>query len=585
MKLTPEQRRAVKYDGNALIVACPGSGKTRTLVAKLLHCLDEVRGTARRLACITYTNAAVYEIESRLRKEGSTGDEIYCDISTIHSFCLNNILQNFYWKLDKYENGFMVLPSDSDHFREIARAVCAEYDLPSSWWEKFELFNREPDGIPITTDNIDAEVALDFWDRLSKEGLIDFPNIIYYSYRILEEYPGIVHAIACRFAWFLVDEFQDTSALQVEILRLVAARNKTKFFLVGDPHQSIYGFAGARPDLLNTFANEINAKRDFKLLINFRSSNPVIEHAEKLCPRVPPMSAGGPSTVFTDQPQYIHCSTAFNGITEHFFPLLDDLGIEYGQCAILAPWWVKLLLLGRQLRDYGIPIVGPGARPYKRVHLFALLAEQICAYIENPEPKAFYRIEKELYKLIINVTASANFRVYTYYGKMVIYRLIKCARTLKDKCENGIVWLEEAAKNFSDILIDAEFLPEKAGKLLIESVEGMKMDMLNQRVDLESLTTSDLGMFANVDGNLKLLTMHNAKGREFDAVAVIDLHDGKIPHASARTQEDIDQYRRLFYVSITRARRIVMYMTDNEDWRPPSRFLLDEGLGFSIENF
>lgn len=92
MKLTNQQRDVVEYNGNAFVEACPGSGKTRTLLAKLLCCLNEVRDSTRRVGCITYTNSAVYEIENRLRIHGSLGDEKYCDISTIHSFCLNNIL-------------------------------------------------------------------------------------------------------------------------------------------------------------------------------------------------------------------------------------------------------------------------------------------------------------------------------------------------------------------------------------------------------------------------------------------------------------------------------------------------------------
>lgn len=80
MRLTEEQRRSVKYINNALITACPGSGKTRTLVAKLIFCLDDVRDTSRKIACLTYTNAAVYEIENRLRQYGKCGDEEYCDV-------------------------------------------------------------------------------------------------------------------------------------------------------------------------------------------------------------------------------------------------------------------------------------------------------------------------------------------------------------------------------------------------------------------------------------------------------------------------------------------------------------------------
>jgi DNA helicase II / ATP-dependent DNA helicase PcrA len=179
MKLSKEQRDAVKHEGNTLIVACPGSGKTRTLVAKLLYCLDEVRGTSRKIACLTYTNAAVYEIEDRLRAYGKCGDEDFCDISTIHSFCLVNILNHFSWRIPEYAQGFSVVTPDSDTFQKIATDVLGEYGIPINFREYFEQFNRDLDGTPIVTPELNEVIALSFWDRLQSQGLIDFPNIIY----------------------------------------------------------------------------------------------------------------------------------------------------------------------------------------------------------------------------------------------------------------------------------------------------------------------------------------------------------------------------------------------------------------------
>ena len=381
MKLTNSQSDAVKHDDNTIVVACPGSGKTRCLVAKMLHSINEVRGSARKIACITYTNAAVHEIETRLRTYGSSGDEDYCEISTIHAFCLNNILRFFHWRLDEYKDGFKVIPPDCEIYQAIAQEVCSKFGLVSKAKELFELLNREPDGTPICSQPLSHDSALEFWKLLENEKYIDFPNIVYLSLKLLNSHPSISRALSSKYAWILVDEFQDTSALQVEILKCIAEEGKTKFFLVGDPYQSIYGFAGARPDLMDEFAKHIKAKSDFSLLGNFRSSSFVIDHAEKLFPRNPPMYTSGSNKNITEKPVYVHTSSAFNAITDYFLPALNDMGIGYGESAILAPWWIKLLHIGRSLREYGIPIVGPGARPYKRSHLFARLAEQVCYYI------------------------------------------------------------------------------------------------------------------------------------------------------------------------------------------------------------
>ena len=95
IRLTGEQQAAVDNDGNLLLTACPGSGKTRTLIAKLVAEIEEVRGSPRTICCITYTNTAVQEIEQRTREQLQPGDEGYFVISTIHAFCLNEILRPY----------------------------------------------------------------------------------------------------------------------------------------------------------------------------------------------------------------------------------------------------------------------------------------------------------------------------------------------------------------------------------------------------------------------------------------------------------------------------------------------------------
>ena len=211
MKLAEEQGRAARHLGNTLLTACPGSEKTRTLVARLLRSLDDVRGTPRRIACITYTNAAVYEIEQRLRVFASSTDQDYCEISTIHAFCLNLVLRHFHWRIPEYRGGLCVLAPDSDEFREVAETVCIAHSLQTRARDKFDLLNREPNGDPIVAPPLTPEAAIDFWNRLAEKGYIDFPNIVYRTYKLLLDFPSIHHALACRFAHFLVDEFQDTS--------------------------------------------------------------------------------------------------------------------------------------------------------------------------------------------------------------------------------------------------------------------------------------------------------------------------------------------------------------------------------------
>jgi DNA helicase-2/ATP-dependent DNA helicase PcrA len=588
MKLTTQQKNAVRCDENLMLTACPGSGKTRVIISKLSRAVDEVRATPRSVACITYTNAAVHEIEARLRQNIQPGDDVYYDICTIHSFCLNHIFRPFCFLIDGYENGFKVLTPENADFEYYVTAICEQYGIHNPTSREFEDFTQlrvspggEPVGNAIEHGALTPEIAIAYWKRIRKAGFIDFANIIYYSLVLLKKYPHILSYVSSKFAWILVDEFQDTTDLQVEILTLIAQAGRTRFLLVGDPHQSIFRFAGARPDLADEFADRINARTDLSLSGNFRSSSPILAHAEFLFPRIPAMNALGPARRFNEVPIWQHGRNAFEVITDYFLPALEELGIPLGEAAILAPTWFSLFPLGRLLREYGISIVGPGARPYRRNRQFAPLAEQICGYLMEPRPDAIAGIERTLFNTLLDITGRAYFDIFSYQGRVIVFRLLYQARELYDVNMGAIPWLEAAAGAFSQILLDEEYLSREEQNLFAMSVEEMEEDMRRNKVDLANLTIDDLGIYASPDAALKLSTLHNAKGREYLAVAMIDLHEGRIPFYQARTDEEIAEAKRLFYVGITRAKRLLLYVTDDSGRRNgPSRFLCTgTGLG------
>jgi DNA helicase-2/ATP-dependent DNA helicase PcrA len=588
MLLTNEQRAAVKYGDHLMLTACPGSGKTRVIVSKLIRVLDDVRDTPRAVACITYTNAAVYEVEARVRMHIQPGDDRYFDICTIHSFCLNNIFRPFSHMIEGYAKGFKVLTPDNDEFEKYVRAVCGAFGRHDLTFRDFDDFTQlrlsadgEAVGNAIERGGVTREMAEAYWKRCSDNGFIDFANIIYYSLRLLREHPGVLDAVASKFAWILVDEFQDTTDLQVEILTLIAKRARTKFLLVGDPFQSIFRFAGARPDLADKFAADIKARTDFALSGNFRSSRPVIAHAELLFARVPPMDAIGDSRRFKDVPSYVHGPSPFHVIMEHFLPMLADLKIPIGEAAVLAPTWFTLFPLGRQLREAGVSIVGPGARPYRRNRQFAPLAEQLCGYLMEPRAETISAIERALFNTVLDVTGQAQFNIFSYEGRTVVFELIGMSGKIYARNMGAIAWLENAAKAFSDVLVARGYLTNRERQVFSMSVEEMKSDMRNNKVDLANLTIDELGIYAMPDAALKLSTLHNAKGREYMAVAMIDCHEGRIPTYHARAAPDIEEQKRLFYVGVTRARRLLLYSTDDTERRNgPSRFLMAEtGVG------
>ncbi|HEV2689808.1 MAG TPA: 3'-5' exonuclease, partial [Bryobacteraceae bacterium] len=310
-----------------------------------------------------------------------------------------------------------------------------------------------------------------------------------------------------------------------------------------------------------------------------------VELAERLCETRPPMKAVGEYRDSGLVPRYRHTASRSDGILNIFIPAVRDLNVPLGEVAILAPWWLPLFHLAKELRANGIPVVGPGARPYKRTHVFAQLAEPIGAYLESPEPDIARAVQRALFHVINEITGQPNHFVYTFEGRVVLCELLKEAQDALSQSCLAEHWLTLAAKHFADVLVASQFLPTACANVLQESAAQMAKDIA-ERDDTESLLIQDLGIFARPKHCIQLLTIHKAKGREFEAVAVLDAHDGRLPHFSisyvsdpALRQAKYEEARRLVYVAVTRSKRLLMFFTDGEDDRNrPSPFLEEMGL-------
>jgi DNA helicase-2/ATP-dependent DNA helicase PcrA len=452
------------------------------------------------------------------------------------------------------------------------------HDVTAQDLDAFEALNLDAEGnlIGVATENeLTASASRYFWQRCEELGYIDFCNIIYKSYCLLRDVPSIASSLGARYAWILVDEFQDTTELQTEILALIHDQGRSKIFAVGDPAQSIYGFAGARPELLGPFATQIGARTDLSLSGNFRSSPQIIEHAERLFPRRPPMTAIGKARSYTEAPVFVSTTSTFEAISEHFLPYLADVGIGYGNAIILANVWAVLVPLSRRLREYGVPVVGPGARPYRRSRLFATLAEQLCGAIMDPQIEGSRQLERALFNTILDATGQSRLDVYSYDGRVILIRLLREARRLSE-VSGAVMWLDAMSIATGEILVAGELVDRVQAGLFYASVQEMKADMERQRIDIANLTIEDIGLFANPRHALRLATIHYAKGREYGAVALVNLREGALPHVHSR---DIEADKRLFYVGVTRAERVLFYIYERNRWgNPPSRFLGNGGV-------
>lgn len=585
MRLTDEQKESVEEDGNVLLTACPGSGKTRTLIAKAIREIETLRGSPRRVCCITYTNSAAQEIEQRAVLEMQEGDELNLLVSTIHAFCLQEILRPYGWLLPDFTGASRVLTRDNPAFEAIANYAAGRvgpHQLRTQDYEAFESLNLNAAGelIGSAVENaLVARAAPFFWRRCIELGYLDFSLIIYRSYLIIRDHPHVARTLCSKFAWFLIDELQDTTELQIEMLRRLYDVGNSRFFLVGDLAQSIYGFTGARPELVAPFGQYIQARDNLSLSQNFRSSAHIVEHAERLFPRQPTMTASGPNRTSRCEPVLVRNVTAFQAITEHFLPLLEENGIALGDATILGREWSALIALARQLREFGTPVVGPGARPYRRSRLFATLAEQLCGAVIETQPGTMRQLERAVFQAVLDITGQPRFDVFTYEGRILIIRMLHAANRHAQH-SGGLAWLEAMSRDVGRLVFEAGLIDRAQSALFLASVHEMKADMARQGVDADILQIEDLGLFASPTRALRLSTIHYAKGREYGAVAMIGLRHGSFPHFRAVSPEAVAGDKRLFYVGVTRAEKVLMYIAEGDRWgNPPSIFLGPGGVG------
>ncbi len=584
MRLTTEQRDAVKEPGHVCLVSCPGSGKTRTIVAKLLQCIAAVTGTTRRVACITHTNAAADEVECRLRELSFGGEDLYYEICTIHGFALSNILRPYHRVLPEFASGMKILTPDDPEYSFKTQELLFEYSLKPTLADEFERVQRTNDDGTAHSCNLPPQLQQEWCAWLDENAYVTLNEIVYHAGRIVSEHRYVASALASRFAWLLVDEFQDSSPSQILILRQLHSFGRTTFFCVGDPNQSIYSFAGAQPELLGQFGRDIVANLDHKLTGNFRSSTLICEVAEALCPSTPPMVAVGQYAGELEEPRHVRAASAFAGVVGPFMEAVDRLDIPLGRVAVLAPGWIPLYNLAQKLRAYGLPAIGPGARPYKRVHTISHLAEPVGAYLTNPDAKICTHIQRSLYALLSQLECINASFIYSYKGRVLTCRLLATAATARAASDCATTWITSFTESTVTLLLEAGLITRAGASALYASASDMVED-IRERPGGNALSVDELGIFARPDRCVQLLTIHKSKGREFQAVALIDCHDGRLPHFTVakiadlkKRQASYDEARRVVYVAATRAERLLMFISDTSDYRNQlSPFLAEAG--------
>jgi len=607
--LNPAQREAVTAPpGHYLVLAGAGSGKTRVLTHRIAW-LNEVYGIpAHGIFAVTFTNKAAGEMRARadaLLQRGSSrpgGRGMW--IGTFHG--LAHRLLRLHWQDAKLPEGFQVLDSD-DQLRLVKRVVqqleLDEARFPPrqiAWWintQKDE--GRRPQhlqpGADPWADVMRSAYAL-YQERCDRAGLVDFAELLLRAHELLRDNGALLAHYRQRFGELLIDEFQDTNAIQYGFVRLLAG-DTGRVFVVGDDDQAIYGWRGAKVENVQRFLRDYSGAATLKLEQNYRSSGNILGAANAVITHNPDR-LGKQLWTESGEGEPIDLYAAYNEIDEARFVIerirqwVRDGG-SHGESAILYRSNAQSRAFEEALLAEQIPYrVYGGMRFFERAEIKDTLA-YLRLVANRGDDAAFERAVNtptrgigertldevrrrargdrvSLWEASIRVAREMTLAPRARNALMAFHALVEALAgethelPLKDKIDHVLVRsglrAHYAAESKGSLDSRTENLDElvSVASRFVQRDDDEEAAALSELVAFLSYASLEAGegqTQAGEDG-VQLMTLHSAKGLEFPLVFLAGLEEGLFPNAkSAEEVGRLEEERRLAYVGITRARQ------------------------------
>ncbi|WP_245437240.1 ATP-dependent helicase [Mesorhizobium helmanticense] len=555
LKANPEQAAAVVEKGHCVVLAGPGSGKTKTLRIAMARALIQDVPDPRGVACITYNNDCAIELETRLARLGIVpGDRAF--IGTVHSFALSQVI-------GPYARCVPIgLPADFKvaSKSQMRAAVEAAYSKsiagsgnPHDRW-KFASEKRVRDvdrtrsewrgRNPELADFVEAYEA-----ELRRQALIDFDDMPLLAYRMIKENGWIRDAVRARYPVLFVDEYQDLGHALHELVLLLCFEGGIRLFAVGDTDQSIYGFAGANPELLESLTRRPDV-RTIRLRFNYRSGAKIIRASLGALGEERDYHGidGAPDGDLSFWPvPYGHDNQA-EAVANTIIPKLLEQGLQLGQIAVLyrAAWLGDKV--AASLKEAGIPFFRTDTNALvKRSSRLARFIEGCAGWItggwRDAEPP-YARLLSQAMTLVYGRHASER------EEQELSAQLMGFLSTSLGSSETTHVWLQRVARELITpwrmVARNSEQEWDVCDEMISNTDPARDLDM-------------PLAHFAGRtegSGRVNLSTLHSAKGREFDAVIMYGVNASDMPSARDRqTPTSLREARRLFYVGVTRPKK------------------------------
>ena len=617
LNLNDRQLQAVTTKNQYVrVIAGAGSGKTRVLTTRILYLIDQWGIPSENILAITFTNKAAKEMKDRIEKMvDDNGNSSF--ISTIHSFCLYFLRREI--KVLDYPSNFSVI--DADDQKLIIKEAIKQYDIENTKGEINNILNYISNN---KAAGIDCLAALDmanndkytmyakayqyYMDRCKQQYYLDFDDLLLFTNRILKTKSQIKEKWQKKYQFILVDEFQDIDNVQYELISHLASET-SYVYVVGDPDQTIYSWRGANINIILDFDKKFKNAETIILNQNYRSTQNILNGANSLISYnknrvkkdlISQNSAGD---------KIIHFS-AGSEESESMY-IVDKInsflakGNNYQDIAILYRSNYLSRSIEKRLVDYHIPyIIYGGIRFYERKEIKDMLAYlKMLSIKDDISVKRTINVPKrgigdKSIDALFDYARENNLSLYqaidTYQGsgekKMKAYKQLidELTEQSNDKSLTDLFDMVFQQSGYREMLTNSKD-PEDANRL--ENIKELMNDIEDFSKSNVDATLDDylanVALYTDIQNSsdenvVRLMTVHAAKGLEFDIVFVCALSDGIFP--SQRSIEEsgnkgLEEERRLAYVAFTRARKVLI-LTDNRGFsysegasKRPSRFI------------
>ena len=632
--LNPKQREAAEaIEGPLLIVAGPGSGKTRVITYRIAYLVRVCGVSPYRIAAVTFTNKAAREMQQRLAPLLGTGAQDLT-VSTFHSFCARLLRQN--GEVMGLDRNFAIY-DDADQLELIKRGM-REVDVDPKQFSpraiqsaisgaKSRLLDSR--GFALQRESYFEEVVSRIYDRygelLAQSGAADFDDLLMKTHFIVNNFPDIAHKYNARYVHFMIDEFQDTNVAQYEIAKQLTQTNRN-LCVVGDPDQSIYSWRNADVRNILSFQSDYPEARVIALEENYRSTQTIVDAALEL---ISPNTQRVEKELWTNNAKGVPIvvSEGYNEqeesqiVIREIGELIGTEGYALGDIAVMYRVNAQSRALEEACLRYGMPyqIVG-GLKFYHRQEV-----KDVTAYlrlITNPDDDvALTRVINVPSRGIGRRTLDELTRISRDAGIPIFSAIENVARSREQGGPAGSLLAPRSARALIDFqslitgmgtesrsmdlleTIDLvlertaykRYLQEEAGRGEerwdnVQEFRNAARDYLHLGIEdgmtafLENVSlVSDIDSLQDRADAITLITLHQAKGLEFPVVFIVGMEEGLLPHM--RSLEDpleLEEERRLCYVGVTRAeQRLYLMRAFRRGFRGsseptiPSRFLVD----------